>query len=209
MRSILVFGLLFCIIGSITFVAGQEGEHGDKGAAQVADAKSTNDQIEVKTDRFSNVTTVVLKPQVVLDKPDHYLTMEIKVKLGEKKFSDSEREMVKAFVSVESQSKGPVNFGDRQLHFMVDGETLNLAKTSFSVNPYADKYGKLKPGFKISESFNSLFDRRALEQFSKANRIEMRLGSIEPTLSQSVVANLREYANQVLAQHKISMERKP
>jgi len=92
---------------------------------------------------------------------------------------------------------------------MVDGETLNLAKTSFSVNPYADKYGKLKPGFKISESFNSLFDRRALEQFSKANRIEMRLGSLEPTLSQSVIANLREYANQVLAQHKISMERKP
>src|SRR5215813_10187349 len=125
MRSILGFGLLFCIIGSITFVAAQEGGRGDKGAAQVADAKSTNDQIEVKTDRFSNVTTVMLKPQVILDKPDHYLTMEIKAKLGEKKFLDSEREMVNAFVSFVSQSKEPVNFGDRQLHFMVDAETLN------------------------------------------------------------------------------------
>jgi hypothetical protein len=209
MRWILVFGSLFCIIGSITFVAGQERRREDKDAAQVADAKSTNDQIEVKTDRFSNVTTVVLKPQVILDKPDHYLTMEIKAKLGEKKFSDSEREMVNAFVSFVSQSKEPVNFGDRQLHFMIDGETLNLAKTSFSVIPYADRYGKLKPGFKISESFTSLFDRRALEKFSKANRIEMRLGSLEPALSQSLIANLREYANQVLAQHKIAKERRP
>ncbi|MCI0665588.1 MAG: hypothetical protein L0220_31395 [Acidobacteria bacterium] len=202
---------LVCVvlIGSVLFVVGQERGREDKGVAQTNDAKTSNDQIEVKTDRFSNVITVTLKPQVILDKPDHYLTMEIKTKLGEKKFSDWEREMVNAFVNFESQSKVPVDFGDRQLHFMIDGKPLNLAKTSFSVSPHADRYGKLKPGFKISESFTSLFDRRALEQFSKANRIEMRLGSFEPTLSQSVVMNLREYANQVLAQHKIVMERKP
>jgi hypothetical protein len=37
----------------------------------------------VKTDRFSGVTTVKLKPQVILDKPDQRLTIEITAKLGE------------------------------------------------------------------------------------------------------------------------------
>ena len=63
-------------------------------------------------------------------------------------------------------------------------------------------------GFRISTSFVAIFDRRDLEQFSRATRIEMRLGSIELTLGKPGVAILREYANQVLAQHKVVRERK-
>jgi hypothetical protein len=63
-------------------------------------------------------------------------------------------------------------------------------------------------GFRISTFFVAIFDRRMLEQFSRAARIEMRLGSIELTLGQPEVAILREYANQVLAQHKVVRERK-
>jgi hypothetical protein len=48
-----------------------------------------------------------------------------------------------------------------------------------------------------------------MEQLSKANRIEMRFGTIEQMLSHSTVTNLREYAKQVLALHKIAKERKP
>jgi hypothetical protein len=34
--------------------------------------------------RFSNVTTVTLKPQAILDAPGHLITMEIKTKLKER-----------------------------------------------------------------------------------------------------------------------------
>jgi hypothetical protein len=96
MRQILVCALLFVIAGSISFVSGQERQQEKKGAAQASDTKSTNDQVEVKTDRFSGVTTVKLKPQVILDKPDHQMTIEIETKLGEKERFESEKEDVKA-----------------------------------------------------------------------------------------------------------------
>ena len=49
--------------------------------------------------------------------------------------------------------------------------------------------------------------RAHIRHLCKANRIEMRLGSIETTLSNQLVATLREYATQALAQHKIGRER--
>jgi len=67
---------------------------------------------------------------------------------------------------------------------------------------------RLKPGFRSSQSFVSIFSRSDLERFGKAKRIEMRLGSVEITLSQPVIATLREYANQVLTQRKIASEKK-
>jgi len=199
---------MFAIANSIFFVVGKDCQREEKGGAQATDSKQANDQVEVKTDRFSGVTTVKLKPQVILDKPDHQLTMEIEAKLGEKKVSDLEREDVKAIVSFESQSKASVDFGDEQLHFLIDGKPLNLGEADVKVDPYAARYNRLKQGFKIRESFLSIFDRPALEDFSKARHIEMRVGPIELTLSQPVSALLREYSNQVLALHKLAGERK-
>jgi hypothetical protein len=208
MKAILVCGLLFFTTGSIFFVSGQERQREEKGAAQTSDAaKSTSDQIEVKTDRFSGVTTVKLKPQVILDKPDHQMTIDIETKLGEKGQLDFEKDDVKAEVWFRSQSKDPVDFGDQELHFLIDDKPLDLGKTPGGANAYMDK-STLKPSFRSSKSFVSIFARSDLEQFAKAKRIEMRLGSIELTLGQPEVAILREYANQVLAQHKIVRERK-
>src|SRR6266508_5664429 len=102
------------IAGSIFFVRGHERQQEQKGAAQISDAKSTSDQIEVKTDRFSGVTTVKLKPQVLLDKPDHQLTTDLETKLGEKGQLDFEKDDVKAEVWFRSQSKDPVDFGDQE-----------------------------------------------------------------------------------------------
>ena len=210
MKSILVTGLLFCLAISTIPVTGQDRGREEKGAPQRADkgaTNSTNDQIEVKTDRFSNETTVTLKPQAILDTPDHLITMEIKTKLGEKKFNDFEKEMVEAYVDIESQSKAPVDFGDQELHFIINGQPLNLGETNFKTDPYASRTGKLKPDFRIREYGVQIFDRPALERLSKANRIEMRLGSIEPKLSNQLIATLREYAVHVLAQYKIARQR--
>jgi uncharacterized membrane protein len=66
MRQILACVLLLVLASSIFYVAGQEHQQEKKGAAQTSEAKSTNDQVEVKTDRFSGVITVKLKPQVIL-----------------------------------------------------------------------------------------------------------------------------------------------
>ncbi len=84
MRQILVYALMFIIASSIFFVVGKERQREEKGAAQATNSRQSNDQVEVKTDRFSGVTTVKLKPQVILDKLDHQLMMEIETKLGEK-----------------------------------------------------------------------------------------------------------------------------
>jgi hypothetical protein len=207
MRPILACVLLLTIAGSIFFVAGHERQQEKKDAAQTSDAKSMSDQIEVKTDRFSGVITAKLTPQVILDKPDHQMTIEIETKLGEKGQLDFEKDDVKAEVWFRSQSKEPVDFGDQELHFLVDDEPLDLGKTPGGTNAYMDK-STLKPGFRSSKSFVSIFTRSDLEQFAKAKLIEMRLGPIELTLGQPEVAILREYANQVLAQHKIVRERK-
>jgi hypothetical protein len=71
-----------------------------------------------------------------------------------------------------------------------------------------DENMRRQRGFTIKSSFVAIFDRRAIEQFSKATRVEMRFGPIELSLNQSAVSVLRDYASQVLAQHKIAKERK-
>jgi hypothetical protein len=191
MRPILVFALMFVIAGSIFLVAAQERQPENKGTAQTSEAKSAGDQIEVKTDRFSGVTTLKLKPQVILDKPEHRLTIEVETKVGDKSSSEWAMDEVHAYFRITSQSKGFVDFGDRELHFMLDGKPLNFGKVA----------GR-------DPNFVSIFNRGALEQFSKASRIEMRFGTIEPTIGQSVATLLREYAKQTLASHKAAKERK-
>jgi hypothetical protein len=152
MKSIPITGLLFCLAILTIHATGQGRGRGEKATPQGADksaANSTNDQIEVKTDQFSNVTTVTLKPQVILDKPDHVITMAIETNLGEKKSSALQREMVEARVKFESQSKGLVDFGDEELYFIINGKPLNLRKHEFKTIPYASESGGLKPGFRL------------------------------------------------------------
>lgn len=190
-RPVLMCGLLVFIASTFFFVAGQNRQREEKDAAQSNDAKEANDQIEVKTDRFSGVTTLKLKPQVILDKPEHRLTIEVETKVGDKSASEWLMDEVHAYFRITSQSKGIVDFGDRELHFMLDGKPLNLGKVA----------GR-------DPNFVSIFNRGVLEQFSKASRIEMRFGTIEPTIGQSVTTLLREYARQTLASHKAAKERK-
>jgi hypothetical protein len=204
MRPILVCALMFVIVGSIFFVRGQEGQQEMKGASQTSDAKSTSDQIEVKNDRFSGVTTVKLKPQVVLDKPEHQLTIRSETKLGDKKSHEWEMGTVSAYVWLESHYNRSVDYGDRELHFIIDGKPLDIGR----ITGGSPTESTLKPAFKIMASFVSIFDRSKLEQISNGKRIEMRFGTVEVTLGQPVVTALREYASQVLTLDKTTREKK-
>jgi len=204
MRPILVCALMFVIVGSIFFVRGQEGQQEMKGASQTSDAKSTSDQIEVKNDRFSGVTTVKLKPQVVLDKPEHQLTIRSETKLGDKKSHEWEMGTVSAYVWLESHYNQSVDYGDRELHFIIDGKPLDIGR----ITGGSPTESTLKPAFKIMASFVSIFNRSKLEQISNGKRIEMRFGTVEVTLGQPVVTALREYASQVLTLDKTTREKK-
>jgi hypothetical protein len=204
MRRILVCALMLVIVGSIFFVRGQEGQQEMKGASQTSDAKSTSDQIEVKNDRFSGVTTVKLKPQVVLDKPEHQLTIRSETKLGDKKSHEWEMGTVSAYVWLESHYNRSVDYGDRELHFIIDGKPLDIGR----ITGGSPTESTLKPAFKIMASFVSIFNRSKLEQISNGKRIEMRFGTVEVTLGQPVVTALREYASQVLTLDKTTREKK-
>jgi hypothetical protein len=195
---------MFVIVGSIFFVRGQEGQQEMKGASQTSDAKSTSDQIEVKNDRFSGVTTVKLKSQVVLDKPEHQLTIRSETKLGDKKSHEWEMGTVSAYVWLESHYNRSVDYGDRELHFIIDGKPLDIGR----ITGGSPTESTLKPAFKIMASFVSIFDRSKLEQISNGKRIEMRFGTVEVTLGQPVVTALREYASQVLTLDKTTREKK-
>jgi hypothetical protein len=195
---------MFVIVGSIFFVRGQEGQQEMKGASQTSDAKSTSDQIEVKNDRFSGVTTVKLKPQVVLDKPEHQLTIRSETKLGDKKSHEWEMGTVSAYVWLESHYNRSVDYGDRELHFIIDGKPLDIGR----ITGGSPTESTLKPAFKIMASFVSIFNRSKLEQISNGKRIEMRFGTVEVTLGQPVVTALREYASQVLTLDKTTREKK-
>ena len=208
MKAILMYGLLFFTTVSIFAASGQERQRQEKGGAQSADSRQANDQIEIKEDRFSGVTTVLLKPQVIMDKPDHQLTIEIKTKLGEKGQLNFEKDDVAAEVKFRSLYKESVDFGDQELHFLIDGKPLNHGRISGGDAEATDENMRKQRGYKLSTFFVAIFNRSELEQLSKAKNIEMRLGSIKPTLGQPVVSILRDYANQVLAQHKIVRERK-
>jgi hypothetical protein len=208
MKAILMCGLLFFTTASIFVASGQERQREEKGGAQTTNSKQANDQVEVKTDRFSGVITIKLKPQLILDKPDHQLTIEIETKLGEKGKLDFEKDDVAAEVWFRSLYKGSVNFGDKELHFIIDGKPLHLGEMPEATAEATDENMRRQRGFTIKASFVAIFDRRAFEQFSKATRVEMRFGPIELSLNQSAVSVLRDYANQVLAQHKIAKERK-
>ena len=204
MRPILVCALMLVIVGSIFFVRGQEGQRELTGASQTSDAKSTSDQIEVKNDRFSGVTTVKLKPQVVLDKPEHQLTIRSETKLGDKKSHEWEMGTVSAYVWLESHYNRSVDYGDRELHFIIDGKPLDIGR----ITGGSPTESTLKPAFKIMASFVSIFNRSKLEQISNGKRIEMRFGTVEVTLGQPVVTALREYASQVLTLDKTTREKK-
>ncbi len=210
MKSILVSIILVCFVGSITFIAGQERKREDNGAVRAEEGKSTNDQIDVKTDRFSQKATLVLTPQVLIDKPDHFVTLTIQTEVGK---SDNPRREVSSYsqLHVASQARVPPDFGDSELHILVEDKPLNIKYDTISDYPMSmdAKYYIEKTNLPRKRTYSYYVYDPSFDSLSKAENIEMRLGPFEMKLSNSVIANLREYGKQVLAQYKIVKEKKP
>lgn len=162
-----------------------------------------NDQVEVKTDRFSEATTIKLKPQTILDTPDQFITMSLEAKFGDKKIRsemDQAAEIMgeKAFVRFESQAKGTTDFGDKELHFIIDGKRLKVGESAATLLKLPGRDPELKPGFKSREIFTNGLSLAQMKQVAEGNRVEMRLGKYEMVLSPAVLGNLRAFVSEFI-----------
>lgn len=156
-------------------------DKGGKGAVEtLVEKKKEASQVEVETDKFSGKTTVRLKPQVLLDTPEHKLVMVVQ---NHDEFLG---------IRFESISRTYIKYGDQELWFIVDGKRIRIDTASESSAPFvakdADEQGRT-PWTTLISSMNLA----QAEEIVAGNKVEMRLGSVELTWSQPALANLREY----------------
>jgi hypothetical protein len=153
---------------------------GDKDTSRAQPPEKEATQVEVETDRFSGKTTVSLKPQVLLDTPEHKLTMAIQ----------NHDEFLA--IRFESISRDYIKYGDRELWFIVDGKRMRIDTASEPRAPFvakdADEQGRT-PWTRLISSMSL----SQAEEIVAGNKVEMRLGTVELTWSQPVLANMREY----------------
>ena len=100
MSLIRVFIALFVI--DLFLIAPSFAQNGEGDKKQ----EKESSQVEVETDRFSGKTTVRLKPQVLLDTPEHKLIMAL------------DGQGAAFGIRFESISRNYIIFGDRELWFI-------------------------------------------------------------------------------------------
>jgi hypothetical protein len=203
MSSIRVFTISSALIAlCLTF-----GAFAQNNNSAGNDGKSGG-QVEVKTDRFSGDVTVTMKPQTLIDTPELQLTMELDYELNKKKLEESPVLVEEiASVTLKSSVKDSVDYGDRELHFLVDGARLPGRRTSSNVvNPLLseeDDKGRT-PNF----TFFSTLDLSQVERLAAGKKVEMRLGPIETALSPATLAAIRDFAREFAAHAPTRSNRK-
>jgi hypothetical protein len=165
-------------------------------------------QVEVETDRFSGNVTVTMKPQMLIDTPELQLTIELKYRLDKKKLEQSPILVEElASVTLKSSVKGSVDYGDRELHFLVDGARLAGRRTSSnSADPLLseqDDKGR-RPDF----TFFSTLVLSQVERLATGKKVEVRLGAIETALNPATLASIRDFAREFAAHAPTRSNRK-
>jgi len=193
MRNLLIVTLL--LVTAFANSAYVRARQGDK-LTQTATAGFGGGQVEVKTDRFSEATTINLKPQMILDTPDQFITMRLEAKFGDKKTRDTTDQVMeimdeKAMVWFESFANVPTDFGDKELHFIIDGKRLKIGESAGGTPDQSPKstYRSLK-------TFVNSLDTDELKQLAAGKHVEMRLGKYEFTLNSAVLENIREFVRE-------------
>jgi hypothetical protein len=165
-------------------------------------------QVEVETDRFSGNVTVTMKPQMLIDTPELQLTIELKYRLDKKKLEQSPILVEElASVTLKSSVKGSVDYGDRELHFLVDGARLAGRRTSSDrAHPLLseqDDKGRT-PHF----AFFSTLNLSQVERLAAGKSVEIRLGPIETALNPATLAAIRDFAREFAAHAPTRSNRK-
>lgn len=165
----------------------------DNSTQRSGNQSGERSQVEVNKDRFGGATRVVLKPQLILDTPDHQLSVSAEAKLEGKKQIGIFQEDQSVQLTFISQSKVSIDFGDQELHFLVDGERVTVGKTSGGTGPYLGTGTPSDSGFKFRKRFFAVLDLSKLRRIAEGKKVEMRLGKIELTLDPKLLSNLRAF----------------
>jgi hypothetical protein len=136
-------------------------------------------QIETQRDRFSDTTVVKVNMLYLFKKPSHKLAISLETKVDPKA---PDKDTV--FANFSSYTQNLYDFGDRELHFLVDGDRLSLGTV---------ERGDLAifPG--SAETLFIGIGLTDLERIAGGKKVEMRLGSIECALSDETLSVLREF----------------
>ncbi|HEY8462122.1 MAG TPA: hypothetical protein VIM99_17165 [Blastocatellia bacterium] len=198
MTLIRAFIALFILDLFLTAPSFAQNKKGDKEADGRLREKASS-QVEIETDRFSGKTTVKLKPQTLIDTPEHKLNMAIQNHDG--------------FLGIrfDSISRDYIIFGNRELWFIVDGKSMRIDVASEARVPFASE-NRDEQGRRPWTTLISSMSLAQAEAIVSGNEVEMRLGPLELTWSRPILENLREYVR-TLASYAPSRrktgERKP
>ncbi len=149
-------------------------------------------QVMVDKDEFSGATTIKLRPQKLIDSPNHQLTMSAEVKLEGKTYAGVAGVDEMVLFKFDSQNNSHVDFGDEELHFLVDGEPVKGGSTASGFA--SSLLDRPAPGFKSRNSYTGSVYLSQLQQIAKGKNVAMRLGSIKLTLDAKLLNSLRDFA---------------
>jgi hypothetical protein len=134
--------------------------------------------------------------------------MEMEYQLNQKELAASPILVEElASVTLRSSVKDSVDYGDWELHFLVDGTRLPGRRTSSdSAHPLLseqDDKGR-RPDF----SFFSTLDLSQVERLAVSKKVEMRLGAIQTALSPATLVAIRDFAREFAAHAPTRSSRK-
>jgi hypothetical protein len=220
--------LLTVVLGLCAASCAQSSRSGESRA------QKTGGKIEIKTDRFSGKTNITLAPLALLDDSSRLLTLALEAewdkvtasaeklrlkneedmrRLGisprseDKESAELPRGAIDSFYRVslkcELQAAEAFDFGDGELHFLVDSKPIKIGKAFVIQLPNG-----LHKAPALTASLDKGVPLDVVRRIAEGNRVEMRLGAIELTISQPTLSKLREFSNQALALRKSAMEEK-
>ncbi len=151
----------------------------------------TNDgsQVEVKKDEFSGATIVRLKEFPVAISPDHVFTLTMETKVNDT--SPAARmlsEEPKAALLFTSHSTKGQDFGDRELHFLIDGKPLRLGVAAEGVALRSED-----PQLRVTSRLHAGITLDQLRRVAAARAVKMRLGWFETDLTSNVRAAMGRF----------------
>jgi hypothetical protein len=179
------------VMANIRDFANEVVRHAPKVVAKPGDVAKPS-EVEIKTDRFSGDVTISMRPQTLIGAPRNSLTMELQYKKKTEASAPAE-EIVG--VRFDSRSSSEIDFGDEELHFLIDGRRLSIGRASSQPKAEAPMWSdKKRQGRKPDKTFYSTLSLSQINQISAGKQVEMRLGNVELVFDQTTLAAIREFA---------------
>jgi hypothetical protein len=185
MKHLLMCGLLFFATGIFSFAYSQDAKNEGNSA------KSGEQAVEKKYDRFKDETVVTLKPQRILDSKSPRQIIEMSIKAT---FKGAQPENVTDTIEIRftSAAEKQPTYDRETLNFIVDGERVKGSQVRV-VDTYERKPA-LAEDLKGAQEIIAFIGFPALRQVANGKKVEIGLGPTELTLDAKTLGNLRGFA---------------